>query len=92
MSAYIVVGFTPKDTEKLQQYGASVPATLAAYEGELLAKGPVDQLHGENPFSAQVIIAFPSKEKASGWYQSAEYQALIPLRNQGMNAQFQLIG
>ena len=92
MTAYIVVGFTPKDKEKLQQYGASVPSTLAAYEGELLAKGPVDQLYGEPLFTTQVIIAFPSREKASGWYQSAEYQALIPLRNLGMDAQFQLIG
>jgi len=40
----------------------------------------------------QVIIAFPSKEDALHWYHCEEYQALIPIRDAGMDAQFQLIG
>ncbi|MHA7925528.1 MAG: DUF1330 domain-containing protein [Marinobacter sp.] len=91
MSAVIVVGFTPKDTEKLQQYGASVPPTLAKYSGEILSKGPVQKLHGDFAHKVQVVIVFPSKEKALGWYHSEEYQALISIRDQGMDSQFQLI-
>jgi len=92
MAAYIIVGFTPKDTDKLQQYGASVPTTLAKYSGEILTKGPVEKLHGDFAHKIQVVIAFPSRENALGWYQSEEYQALIPLRDMGMDSQFQLIG
>ncbi len=44
MPAYITVNFTPIDKEKMQQYGAAVPATLAAYSGEYLVKGPAEQL------------------------------------------------
>jgi len=92
MSAFIIVGFTPKDTDKLQQYGASVPPTLAKYSGEILTKGPVEKLHGDFAHKIQVVIAFPSREKALGWYHSDDYQALIPTRNEGMDSQFQLIG
>ena len=92
MSAYIIVGTTPKDLDSLQQYGALVPATLAKYSGEILIKGPVEQLHGDFNYKAQVIIEFPSKDEALNWYNSDEYQALIAIRNKAMNSQFQLIG
>jgi len=92
MTAYIIVGLTPKDAEKLQQYGANVPPTLAKYNGEVLVKGPVEQLHGQFDHKVQVILAFPSKGDAYNWYHSEDYQALISTRDQGMDSQFQLIG
>lgn len=92
MPAYVVVEFTPKDKDKLQQYGASVPSTLALHSGEVVARGPLEQLHGHCGHQMQVIIAFPSKEKATAWYHSAEYQAIVPLRDAGMDSQFQLVG
>lgn len=30
-TAFIIVGFTAKDADKLQQYGAAVPSTLRQY-------------------------------------------------------------
>jgi len=92
MSAYIIVSFTPKDPENLQQYAAAVPSTLASHSGEVVVKGPADSLHGTVDYAMQVIIAFPSKEEATRWYHSKEYQALIPVRDAGMDSQFQLIG
>lgn len=92
MPAYVTVHFTPTDKEKLQQYGASVPKTLAKYSGEFLVKGPSEQLHGDTGFQMQVILVFPTRELAQAWYHSDEYQALIPVRDAGMKAKFQLIG
>lgn len=92
MTAYIIVGLTPKDADELQRYGAKVPSTLAKFSGEVLIKGAVEQLHGEFAHKVQVILMFPSKEHAQNWYNSEEYQALIPTRDQGMDSQFQLIG
>ena len=92
MTAYVIIGFTPKDPEKLQQYAASVPSTLARHAGEIVVKGPVESLHGDAGHPMQVIIAFPSKDDATCWYHSREYQALMPVRDAGMEAQFQLIG
>ena len=91
MAAYIVVHFTPINGEKLQEYGAAVPSTLAKHNGELLARGPKEMLHGTQNHRTQVIIAFPNKEDAVNWYNSDEYQALIPLRDQGMMSEFHLV-
>jgi uncharacterized protein (DUF1330 family) len=92
MPAYITVNFTILDAEKFQKYVAAVPATLSAYSGEYLAKGAIEQLFGERSFQMQVILAFPNKDKATGWYHSADYQALATARDAGMRAQFQLLG
>ncbi len=92
MPAYIIVGLTPTNTDKLQQYGASVPSTLAQFSGEVLVKGAADSLHGNSPHKVQVIITFPSRQHAIDWYNSNDYQSLIPTRDQGMDSQFQLIG
>ena len=91
MPAYVIVGATPKDPEKQKAYAAAVPQTLKLYGGELVAVGPVEQLHGDFDYLSQVILKFASKEAAKTWYNSAEYQALIPNRNEGMTSQFQLI-
>lgn len=91
MPAYIIVGFTPTDQKKLQQYGASVPSTLVKYSGEIIVKGSIEQLHGNLNFQMQVVIEFPSKDMATSWYHSKEYQELIPIRDAGMNSEFQLI-
>lgn len=92
MPAYITVNFTPTDGKKLQQYAAAVPATLAKYCGEFLVKGMFEMLSGDTDYTMQVILAFPTREQATGWYHSPDYQALIPLRDAGMRSQFQLIG
>ena len=92
MSAYITAQFTPIDKEKLQQYGAAVPATLVKYAGEYLAKGVAEKLAGDNDYLMQVILAFPGKDQAKAWYDSPEYQALVPLRDAAMRSQFLLIG
>ena len=91
MSAYVIVGASPKDKEKQQKYASLVPATLKLYSGELVVVGPAEQLHGSFDYVTQVILKFPSKEAALKWYNSPEYQALIPNRNEGMASQFQLV-
>jgi len=91
MSAYVIVGFNPKDKESLQQYGAQVPATLAKFEGELLARGPAQGLNGEQRFNMKVVLSFPCEDKAKAWYHSEDYQALVPLRDKGMESEFQLL-
>lgn len=92
MAAYVSVSFTPKDPERLQQYAAAVPATLAPYHGKVLARGPAEALHGESDFKMQVLIAFTDKGAANAWYESSEYQALIAGRDLAMDSRFILLG
>lgn len=91
MTALIIVDLTPINKDKLAAYSAEAAKILITYDGEFLSKGPISPLHGESAFTTKVIIQFPNKEKALNWYNSDEYQAIIPLREMGMTSQFHLI-
>ena len=92
MSAFVVVDLTVRDVEKLTQYSAASTQTLVNFGGEFIAKGGIEALYGKSDYVTKVIIQFPNKEKARNWYESDQYQALIPLRTEGMDCQFHLIG
>lgn len=91
MSAYVVVSFNVLDAEKFNEYRQLAPATVKKYEGEVLAKGVTENLVGKDTFDNQVIIQFPSKDKAQNWYSSSDYQALIPNRDLAIESQFTVI-
>lgn len=86
MSAFIVFHSTIKDVEKFQVYARSVGATLRPFEGEVIQRGIVaDVLAGDHSHQAIGILRFKSLVKAHRWYQSADYQALIPNRDDAAN-------
>ena len=83
MPAYVIGHITVKDPEKWAEYRSRVPATLAAWGAELVLRGRrVAVLSGEHRYTDAVVIRFPDARAVSGWYGSAGYQALIPLREQ----------
>jgi uncharacterized protein (DUF1330 family) len=92
MSAFIVVDLTPTDAEKAQQYGAAAAATIAQYDGEFVVKGAIEPLNGGSQYQTKAIIRFPDRAVALDWYQSDEYQALVPLRDEAMDSIFHLVG
>lgn len=61
-------------------YLQGVDATLAPFGGQFLVHGAQPSVL-EGDFSGDlIIIAFPDRPAAEGWYRSAAYQALLPLR------------
>jgi uncharacterized protein (DUF1330 family) len=92
MPAYITVDFTPTDQDKLLEYGAAVPATLAKFSGEYLVKGPAEPLLGDADFQMQVILVFPTRALATAWYGSPDYRALVTVRDAAMRSRFRLVG
>lgn len=88
MSGYIVAHATPKDADKMQEYGGAAGETVAKHGGEFICRGPATVLAGESAHKVMVILKFPSKQAAEDWYNSSEYQALIPTRLQAMDATF----
>ncbi|MDX3094844.1 DUF1330 domain-containing protein [Streptomyces sp. ME01-24h] len=60
-------------------YLEQVEATVAPYGGKWLAQGDVDVVEGAWP-GAVVLMEFPDRAAADRWYNSPEYQAILPLR------------
>lgn len=81
--AYVVGHITVKNPDKWAEYRSQVPDTLAPWGAELTFRGKkVTALAGDIPYSDIVVIRFPSIGAVNGWFSSAAYQALIPLREQ----------
>lgn len=91
MSCFVIVDLTPINPERLGQYSAQASETLKPYQGVFLAKGETEVLHGEAPHPMKALIQFPDEDSARSWYRSDAYQALIPIRNEGMNSHFHLV-
>jgi uncharacterized protein (DUF1330 family) len=81
MPAYIIGHISIKDAAKWAEYCSRVPATIAAWNGELVFRGKrIAVLNGEHPHTDTVVARFPDAAAVASWHDSPAYQALIPLR------------
>ena len=79
--AYIVGQLTITNAEGYAKYSAVVPGTIQAHGGkDLVRGGQVSQLEGVSQGDRRVVIEFPSRQAAEVWYESPEYQAILPHR------------
>jgi uncharacterized protein (DUF1330 family) len=64
----------------IAEYLRRIDATLAPFGGRFVLHGePTEPLEGRWEGDL-VVIAFPDRDSARGWYRSAAYQAILPLR------------
>jgi len=81
MAAYVIVAETVNDETMFDEYRKQVPATVAPFGGKFIVRGGKVTVHeGEWPHPRTVVIEFPSREQAEGWYNSPAYQKIIQLR------------
>ncbi|MDO3703212.1 DUF1330 domain-containing protein [Micromonospora sp. C28SCA-DRY-2] len=82
MTAYVIAHL--RDPEELHpqvlEYMERIQATMDPFSGRFVVHGgPVDVREGSWPGSV-VMLRFPSTQHARNWYESAAYQAILPLR------------
>ena len=92
MAAYVVVHARKKNDGKYEEYAAVAGPSILANGGEIVVRGPAKVLAGESEHPMMVIAKFPNKEDAEKWYNSSEYQSIIPTREEAMDAVFFLGG
>ncbi|MCC5883012.1 MAG: DUF1330 domain-containing protein [Halomonas sp.] len=81
-SAYVIGQVTVHDPERWMEYVERVPATLAPWGGEVVMRGQrTDMLAGEPGHPNIVVLRFPDRAAVEQWHASAEYQALVALRD-----------
>jgi len=90
--AYYVAEFQPTDQEAIKPYSAQVESTFRPYGGRFIVRG--GQLNIKEGFGAQgrlVIIKFDSLKQAQDWYNSPEYQNIIPIRHRSGNSRTYIV-
>ncbi len=81
--AFVIGNITIRDAALWTAYRDQVPATLVPWQGEIVVRGErFAALCGSLPYEHTVVIRFPDTAAVEGWYGSAAYQALLPLREQ----------
>ncbi|MFF7437707.1 DUF1330 domain-containing protein [Streptomyces sp. NPDC008122] len=94
MTAYAIGNLHPKPVldDEVFVYMERIQATLDPFGGRFLVHGaPAREVREGTWPGALVIIGFPTYEAARAWYDSAPYQALIPLRTRHMTGDVLLI-
>jgi uncharacterized protein (DUF1330 family) len=64
------------------EYLERIDATLEPFGGRFIVHGATPRvLEGEFP-GHLIVIEFPSREQAQGWYDSPAYREILPLRTE----------
>jgi uncharacterized protein (DUF1330 family) len=92
MAAYVIADVEVTNPEGYAGYTQQVPATIAAFGGEFAVRGGRCQpLEGGWEPKRLVVLRFDNVERARAWYDSPEYQAILPLRTQNSRGRLVLV-
>ena len=81
MAVYALVELEITNMEGMGPYVAAVSDTIAAHGGKYLVRaGNTERVEGDPGYPTKVVLEFPTMAAAKGWYESAEYQAILPHR------------
>ncbi|TCH99045.1 DUF1330 domain-containing protein [Roseococcus sp. SYP-B2431] len=64
----------------IADYLMRIDASLEPFQGRFLIHGAEPEVLEPGWTGTIVVIAFPDMAAARGWYESAAYQAILPLR------------
>jgi uncharacterized protein (DUF1330 family) len=81
MPAYFVVELEVANPAGMEAYRAGVPGTVAQYGGRFLTRrGATELIEGGPEPKAIVILEFADAAAVKRWYNSPEYQKILPGR------------
>ncbi len=81
MPAYFFVELEITNQAGMEPYRAAVPATLAQYGGRFLTRGGASELIEGGPEPKRIVILeFADAAAVKRWYNSPEYQKILPGR------------
>ena len=67
---------------EIAAYLRQIDATLEPFDGRFVIHGgDIEVLEGSFP-GHLIMIEFPDRERARSWYESPDYQKILPLRTQ----------
>ncbi len=90
MSAYLSTTIKVRDPEIFEEYAGKAVPVINKHGGETIVMGGVAKLlAGQADHEYEVVIQFPNTAAVEAFYESDEYQALIPLREQGRRRRVQ---
>jgi uncharacterized protein (DUF1330 family) len=92
MSAYVIGEIDVVDPAAYEEYRKQVLAVVTKYGGKFLVRGgKIDPKEGGWTPKRIVVLEFPSMAQAQKWYDSADYEPLIKLRQKASKGKLILV-
>lgn len=92
MSAFMIARVNVTDMNQYKEYTKLTPAIIEKFGGKFVARGgEVTTLEGEDETRRVVLLEFPTAQAAKDFYNSAEYQAAIKVRENASEGQFIIV-
>lgn len=90
MAVYALVELDIMNWEAMAPYIDAVEETVTAHGGKYLVRlGETEVVEGNlGEYPLKVVAEFPSMDAAKGWYNSEEYQAILPYRTENSKCNF----
>jgi len=89
MAAYAIADFTVTDPDLMKAYAEKAGPTVESFGGKaIVVGGAVEVIEGDWKPNRVVVLEFPSMEKLKGWYDSPEYQEILPMRLKASSGAF----
>ena len=82
MAAYALIELEITNMAGMGPYMAAVTQTITNHGGKYLVRaGNTEVIEGAlGQYPVKVVLEFPTMDAAKSWYDSAEYQAILPAR------------
>lgn len=92
MPAYVIAQLTVTDIDGFEAYRKAAAPIIAAHGGRFLVNGgAVSGIEGEPARPRAMILEFPDKATAEGFYNSPEYQAILPMRQNNADGSVMIV-
>ena len=78
---YLIAELEITNMAGYEEYRRQAPATIAAYGGRFVVRaGEAKLMEGSGGLGRMIVLEFDSVERAMAWYNSPEYQEVLPHR------------
>jgi uncharacterized protein (DUF1330 family) len=81
MKGYVIANIEVRDPEGYEAYRSRTADVVAKYGGRFLVRGGTVEIREGDPGIARfVVLEFPDMDAARAFYDSPDYQAILPHR------------
>lgn len=85
---YVIVNVRVRRPEDYPEYARRAEETVTRHGGRYLIRGAqADIAEGAPSVGRYVVLEFPSLAAAKGWYASADYRAVLGLRQRAADSE-----
>ena len=86
MTTYMIVDSKVNNPKSMKEYSDNVGATIKQYGGEvLIGSRSINVIEGDWNPEREVIVKFEDDAAFKRWYNSPEYQEILPARLRSAN-------